>query len=115
LPIHVPMSLESGGLVVVPGVPGQPTVLRFHWTFREAGFNNEVGVFVADDASGAVGGVRPGDPGYANAVLSSASRQVAFHHGEGQGAFRDLALPAGAYLGFYLVVNATTETALAGA
>jgi hypothetical protein len=42
----------------------KPVSLQFSLSDREAGFVNEVGVFLVDDDLGTIGGVAPGTPGY---------------------------------------------------
>lgn len=86
-------------------VPGEGDVeLLFDFVFREAAYNNELGVFVADDASGVVDGLAPGDAGYLAAALSRAT--VIFH--SGSTAFTPdvrLTFQAGDILVFFIVQN----------
>lgn len=53
--------------------------VRFDFVFREAIADNEFAVYLIDDANGSVGGVLPGDAGYASAVAARA--QVVFPSG----------------------------------
>lgn len=96
----------------VPGAVGTTGTFRFDWTKRDAGFDNEVGVYVIDDASGRVNGVRPGDPRYLRAVMRSASRQVLFDSSSSAGNFRTLSFTAGTRLGFYLIQDMTSAELL---
>src|SRR5262245_13935687 len=80
-------------LFPVAGAIGQPVAVHFAWTQRDARFNNELAVYVAEDGAGRVEGLLPSDPGYAFAVYRQA--QVVFASGQGAGAQRDLAFPAG--------------------
>src|SRR5262249_35278218 len=65
----------------VPGQAGQTVPATFRWLRRDADFDNELGLFLVDDASGRLGTLSPGDPGYARAALTSASRRVIFASG----------------------------------
>ncbi len=96
-----------------PGQKGQTVSTTFSVVSREAAFKNEVGMFVTDDASGRLGSLSPGDSGYANAALSSATRRVLFTGDQGAGATATADLPGGGFVGFYIVVNGTTDQALA--
>ncbi|MCI0464570.1 MAG: peptidylprolyl isomerase [Gemmataceae bacterium] len=99
--------------VPVPGQTGETVSTTFSVASRDAAFKNEVGVFVTDDARGTVAGLSPGDSGYANAALASASSRVLFTADQGAGATTTVDLPGGGFLGLYMVVNGTTEQALA--
>ncbi|WP_337175299.1 putative Ig domain-containing protein [Paludisphaera sp.] len=97
--------------IQVPGGQGGTTAGTFILEARHAAYRNEVGVFVVDDASGRIGDLQPGDRGYAAAALSRA--QVLFHRHQEAGAVARVELPAGAYLGTYLVQNGSSEAFLA--
>jgi VCBS repeat-containing protein len=97
----------------VIGAAGQAMKVKFDWTTRAAGFDNEIGIFRVDDASGRVGTLRPGDDGYAKAALAAGRSQVIFASGQGAGAKRELTLEGGALYGFYLIQNDTTAHFLA--
>ncbi|EKU96922.1 hypothetical protein Lepto7375DRAFT_0848 [Leptolyngbya sp. PCC 7375] len=103
---------EIGDVFVVSGDVGEMVTLRFQWTYREAQLNNEMGVF-AIDADGRVNGVAPGEAGFAQAALNSASRQVLFSHGQQTGAWKELNFQAGERLAFYLVQDSSTADWLA--
>ncbi|MGF1520170.1 MAG: DUF4114 domain-containing protein [Nodosilinea sp.] len=98
----------AGDLFIVPGSADEAIALRFQWTFREAGYNNEVGVFVLD-AQGRVNGVAPGEAGFAYAAITSASRQVLFASGQRAGAWQELTFQGGDRLAFYLIQNSSTD------
>jgi cyclophilin family peptidyl-prolyl cis-trans isomerase len=70
-------------------------------------FDNELGVFITDNASGTVNGINPGAPGYAQAALSSSTRQVIFTGPAAPGQTATINLPAGANYAFYLIQNGT--------
>ena len=101
------------GVVALPGESGETATLDFSWLQRLAGFDNELGFFIVDDASGSLEGLPANGPGYAAAALSHASRQIIFRSGEGAGAASQFEVPAGSHLVFYLVQNATNEQLLA--
>ncbi|MEO1433339.1 MAG: DUF4114 domain-containing protein, partial [Cyanobacteria bacterium J06633_8] len=79
---------------------------------------NEVGVFVVDDENGNIGGNAPGSEGYLQAALQRsevifsavADRPSGFDLGDIE---RVLEVDSDANLGFYLISDGTTDTALA--
>ena len=87
-----------------------PTTVNVVWQFREAAYNNEIGLYRVDDATGRIGNLKPGDVGYAKAALSAERAIVLFKSGAGQGATATAQLAAGQYVGFYLIQNASTAT-----
>jgi cyclophilin family peptidyl-prolyl cis-trans isomerase len=92
----------------VPGIAGQTVPTTFTWLSREAGFNNEIGLFRVDSADGRIGTLQPSDPGYARAALTSSTRQTIFASGQGAGAITTLSLPGGSLFGLYLIQNTST-------
>lgn len=98
----------DGPALIVPGLSGQQVGTKFVWTFREAAFNNEMGVFYVDDAQGRIGNLLPSDPGYAVAALTRQGSQVIFASGQTAGATTEVDLPSQQYVGFYLIQNSTT-------
>ena len=84
--------------------------LTITYLSREALLHSELGLYVIDDASGRIGALHPGDPGYAAAAL--ARRQVIFTRTQRPGAVRKLTLPPGALFAFYLVQNASSADLL---
>jgi RHS repeat-associated protein len=100
---------KSRQALSVPGQIGQKVVTKFTWIDREAAYNNELGLFIVDDSTGRIGNLLPTDPGYAQAALNSASRQIVFASEQTEGAVKNLELPSQAFFGFYLIQNATTE------
>jgi cyclophilin family peptidyl-prolyl cis-trans isomerase len=103
-------SYES--IYTVPGDFGTAQQLTIQWTAKNAAFKNEIGYFFVDDLDGRVNGLLPGDPGYAAAALSSASRRVMFASGAGAGATMTTDVTGGQLLQFYLVSNSTTANLL---
>jgi len=104
---------SQGIYEVVGGAAGQLVSLAIDWVTRDALFDNEIGFFLVDDAQGTVDGVAPGDPNYLQTAINSASRQVIFQSGQGAGVGKDILLPVGSRLIFYLVQNTTTGNWLA--
>jgi uncharacterized protein DUF4114 len=94
-------------------VPGTGLVnLKFDFVFREASFDNELGVFRVDDAAGSVNGLHPGDPNYLAAAFSRAT--VIFP--SGSDAFTPdvtLAFSGGDIVIFFMIQNCSLECLLA--
>jgi hypothetical protein len=95
---------------VVPGARGSAQSVTFRYTSRESKFRNEVGYFVADDASGSIGNLRPGDAGYFAAAM--ARRQVVFPRGTAPGASTNVNVRGGDVLVMYIVQNGTATEVL---
>ncbi|HEX5000284.1 MAG TPA: DUF4114 domain-containing protein [Terriglobia bacterium] len=106
----VPNSMEDG----VFETPATPTPLKaeFLWEFADAGYRNEFGLYRVTDATGRIGNLRPGDPGYAAAALQSAT--VLFASNQSAGTRTSIFLEPGAFYAFYMVQNGTTARALQG-
>jgi hypothetical protein len=103
-----PARSAARAVLLVPGLPGQTDRVRFTWTAGDASFQNELGLFLVDDASGRIGRLRPGDHGYAAAALAPRRSRVIFASGTAGGATRSLLLPAGRFFALYLIQNGTT-------
>jgi hypothetical protein len=105
LPQAQPVSPQSE-VFQLPGRSGEQVQMRFQWASRETRFNNELGVYLVDDALGRIGSLLPGQAGYLSAAL--ARRQVRFQSGErGGAAARILDFDGGGYLAYYLIVDAS--------
>ena len=98
---------DLGEVLVVPGNPSERVNMVVQWTVREAAFNNEVGFFLVD-ALGGVEGIAPGEEGFAEAALSSSSRQTLFNSGNQAGNWREFTVAGGSRLGFYVIQNDTS-------
>ena len=98
---------DLGEVLVVPGNPSERVNMVVQWTVREADFNNEVGFFLVD-ALGGVEGIAPGEPGFAEAALSSPSRQTLFNSGNQAGNWREFTVAGGSRLGFYMIKKNTS-------
>ncbi len=90
-------------IYVVPGVSTDQIDVSFNLTKQDTKFKNEIGVFVVDDATGAVDGKLPGTADYARAVMHSPDRHVLFTSGGHPGVTQDLTFAGGTFLAFYLV------------
>ncbi|WP_137668809.1 Calx-beta domain-containing protein, partial [Sphaerospermopsis reniformis] len=101
-----------GEVLVVPGTSSETVSIVVQWTFRDAKYNNEVGVFVVDQ-SGKVGGLSPNEQGFAQTALQSSTRQTLFNSGHAAGNWRELTFTGGSILAFYLIQNGTSENWLA--
>ena len=89
--------------------------LQFNLSESNTKAVNEIGVFIADDPSGRVNGIAPGQNGYLQAVLSKS--QVIFsalsnNEFPSLRSTRQLSFEGNKTLGFYLVQNNTTDTVL---
>jgi VCBS repeat-containing protein len=104
---------EGDGVFRVAGATGQKVQVDLNWTFREAAYNNEVGIYRVSDQDGRVGDLRPGDAGYAQAALEADNAQVVFTSGAGAGEHAVLELEGGALYAFYIIQNSKTATFLA--
>lgn len=106
-------SFEGDGVFQVAGAPGEPVQVQFDWKFREALYNNEVGIYRVSGQEGSVGNLLPGAAGYAKAALAAGNAQVVFASGAGAGACFELRLEGGAMYAFYVIQNGETSTFLA--
>ncbi|MBL8828954.1 MAG: peptidylprolyl isomerase, partial [Planctomycetaceae bacterium] len=95
----------------VGGTSGAARNVSFNFNARQALYRSEVGVYVADDSTGRVGNLSPGDDGYAQAALQRAS--TLFIRGVAVGANQVISLTGGQVLGFYMVQSGTKAEALA--
>ena len=107
------ITLAKTHTIATPGQAGQIVQANFQKVSRSAAYANEVGLVQADSSDGTVGGVKPGDPGYVQALLSSGSRQVIFSESTDRILdHRTLNLSGGSFYVFYFVANGTADQAL---
>ena len=104
-----PLRLNSGN--------GQTTPLTVTLRAGEGGAaksraNGEIGLYFVSNAGGTVNGIAPGAAGYAQAVLSSATRRVVFQQGDTVGTARTLTLDGGELLGWYYIPEGTAAQVL---
>lgn len=88
-------------------LPG-PGIVTFKadFVYREADYNNELGFFVVDDLSGAIGGRKPGDAGYLDAAFNAAT--IIFPSGSYANAPDfSIDLPSATVMVFFIVQNST--------
>jgi hypothetical protein len=103
------MNAAQTGIFQVPGAAGSNVQVSFQFAQRAAGFNNELGLYLVDDASGRIGNLMPGDVGYASAALSSARAMRLFASGQSAGSSTTLTLRAGQFVGTYLIQNGSID------
>lgn len=77
--------------------------------YREATFNNTVGLYRIDDISGAVNGIAPGQSGYAQAALSNRVSGVDLTVGNQQTRTVTSTLQGGALYAPFIVINAGVD------
>ncbi|TVQ54815.1 MAG: DUF4114 domain-containing protein, partial [Spirulina sp. DLM2.Bin59] len=80
--------------------------------YREATFDNTVGLYRIDDISGAVNGIAPGQAGYAQAALSNRLPGVTLAVGNQQSRTVTATLEGGALYAPFIVVNAGVDAFL---
>lgn len=99
------VSIVMGNL---PGTGNQIVSLLSQLTIGREEFN-EMGLFVVDGPSGAVNGVLPGSPAYADEVFSIANRQVLYSKRSVFRTAREVTFPAGATLGVYVLQESSSN------
>jgi len=93
---------------------GQTTPTTFTKLPSTAAYKHEVGVVRVDAADGRIGTVKPGDVGYLQAALTSATRQVIFSDTTMPGVdTRTLSLSRASSTPFYMITQGTAEDVLA--
>ncbi|ROZ61645.1 Ig-like domain-containing protein [Ramlibacter sp. WS9] len=92
---------QAGASLTSPA--GTPTRLSFDFTADDTALHSEFGIFRVDDATGRIGNLMPGNPGYAAAALSSQRSTLVFASGRSTGARKSVDVLAGQYFGTYLV------------
>jgi RHS repeat-associated protein len=97
--------------LVVPGSSQDTITATFSVAAADTTFENEFGIFPVADASGRIGALMPGDPGYDAAALSESGQRTVFTQGFAPGAVTSIALPGGSFVGLYLVQNSSTAQA----
>ncbi len=105
------LSLGSSAFVV-RGAATAALRVRFDWVLRLARYNNEVGLVRVDDASGRIGGLGPGDPGYLRAALTPGRWQRLFAAGTRVPASRVLTFHGGDHFLVYIVQNRSTRSVI---
>lgn len=104
---------QAQGVRALPGRAGQTVPLRFTLSGLDAGYANELGLVLVDNAAGHIGKQRPGDAGYAAAALRSPSLRMLFSGKPRVGEIVNVTLPAGRFFVFYFVQNGTARDVLA--
>jgi hypothetical protein len=110
-PSDGPLVLSIGrSAFVVPGAATGAVRVRFAWVLRYARYNNEAGLMRVDDASGRIGGLSPGDPGYLRAALAPGRWRRLFATGCRVPASRVLTFHGGEHFMVYIVQNGSTAS-----
>jgi cyclophilin family peptidyl-prolyl cis-trans isomerase len=73
----------------------------------------DLGYYFVTDASGDIGSLAPGSPGYAAAALASSNSGVLFGSGQATGGVASQGVPAGSLVAFYAISSGTTSAFLA--
>lgn len=88
-----------------------PTLV-FDFIFREASYNNELGLFIVDDSKGTINGISPSEPGYIDAAFSNPT--IIFP--SGSNAYTPdvtIEFETGDYLSFFIIQNNSLANFLA--
>jgi large repetitive protein len=107
--LGAPSPVAGDSLFQATGTTGS-TAATFKITERGGTYLNEVGYYRTDDASGRIGTLLPGDVGYAAAALANTRAVTVFGSSTLVGASASATVPAGQYVGFYLIQNASIST-----
>lgn len=102
-----PVEDRVDGVFQVPGTGS--TVVKSKLTTQLGEYRSELGLAVVDDENGTVNGVAPTDPGWINEVLKSARVHTLVSAGSEADSSMSVEIPAGSYVVFYLVQNASLE------
>jgi murein DD-endopeptidase MepM/ murein hydrolase activator NlpD len=104
--LHCPDFVQSADIQYYQ-IPATGSInVHIDFVFREATFNNELGFFIVDDESGNIGGIRPGEPGYYQALFDRATTIfVSGSNAHTQDVNKPLT--GGEIIAFYLVQNST--------
>ncbi len=111
-PTEVPTLVrpEANNLV---SLRGNATALQFSFEQRNATAVNEIVAIATDNATGAIGGIAPGEPGYVEAAIAAAQTVFSALQGEEFADFnptRTFAAESGQFLQFAVVQNGSLET-----
>jgi hypothetical protein len=97
----------SGTALQLPSELTETITGRFNLISKESTYQNEIGIFTVDDANGKINNLLPGDQGYAQAAINR--KQKLFNSQQAIGAATELNLTGNKYIGFYLIINGTSE------
>jgi hypothetical protein len=98
---------SDGIALATTGARGSTVAAHFTLLTASTASTNEVGLFAVDDASGRVGALHPGDPGYASTALARTLGTLPFTRGDAAGETATVNLPGGGFAGFYMIQNST--------
>lgn len=114
------VNLPGSNLLSVVGDPGDILSIRFTTTDIDSSNVNSIGFYAVEDTNGTVGGLVPGDAGYATAAINQGEIVYSVLANQGEGAF---ATPIAAeriftlnddLFGLYIVENSTPDAILSG-
>ena len=97
-----PAGFLSLPMTRLPGRSGQIVPLATTLMIGREEFN-EMGIFVADDATGTVKGIAPGQAGYKEAVFLQSERRILYSQFDTFRAAREATLPGGAFAHVYVL------------
>lgn len=89
----------------------EDTTLVFDFVYREATYNNELGLFKVDNADGTINGINPGEPNYLSAAFSNATIIFA----SGSNAYtpdKVIQFEKNEYIAFFIIRNSTLSNFL---
>ncbi|WP_224410792.1 choice-of-anchor I family protein [Oscillatoria salina] len=115
-----PVTLNSPSTNNIFSFAGDEEEVNLEFTVSsEAGFVNEVGLYLVDDANGTINGIAPGEEGYLEAAIASSQTIASLLSKNSQDFFngdifsetqsRILNLDSDQRFGFYLVQNSSTD------
>lgn len=111
LPIGVGDDQANGREVIdLEGVSGSKSAV--FTLYREAFFNNTVGLYQIDDINGAVNGVNPGESGYAQAAIENRVEGITLRVGNQQSATVSGVLEGGSLYAPFIIVDSTIDAFL---
>jgi hypothetical protein len=93
----------------VPGDPASLVPVVFTLQSVSARYSNEFGIIAVDDGAGRIGGLLPGDNGYAKAAFSENRWRVLFPAGTNPVAKVTLNLTGGSHYVLYGIQNSSTQ------
>lgn len=99
--------------LLVPGRYGQTIPLSIQFKKSETGYKNEAGLYFVDSPNGEIDSIRPGEEGYNEAALRRGRHMVLSGAGE-RSLDVTVDVPAGAYIGWYLVADGSSSQPFAG-
>jgi 3-phytase len=108
LPLGTKFGGQNGAEVIDLTNATQEVTAKFS-VYREAAYNNLVGFYQVDDATGRIGSLNPGDDGYAQAAVGKRVAGIDLRAGNQQVAtFENKKFSAGAIFAPFIITNGVT-------